>query len=332
MYKNKTVCAIIPAFNEEVLILQTIETIPDFVDYIVVVDDSSNDKTPEILKKIEGLNNRVTYMRHEKNRGVGAALRTGYLWCLEHDIDISVVMNGDNQMDPDDLPNLLNPIAQNVVDYTKGNRLVTGEAWRKIPHSRYLGNAALTFLTKIASGYWHITDSQSGYTAMNKRALHLLPLENMYNGYGIPNDILVTLNIYNMSVMDVPVNPVYGIGEKSGIKIHRVMFSIFFLLIRLFFRRMIQKYIIRDFHPLVLFYTFAILLFIVDMPLIVRLFVQWGVTGKIPSINALAILFCTFSGLQSLLFAMLFDMEANRELKGKVYSDTFLHDRPGDVH
>ena len=323
MYKNKIVCAIIPAFNEEVLITQTIETIPDFVDHIVVVDDSSNDKTSEIVKKIESLNNRVIYIRHEKNFGVGAAVRTGYLWCREHDIDIAVVMNGDNQMDPDDLPDLLNPVAGNVVDYTKGNRLVTGEAWRKIPHNRYLGNAALTFMTKIASGYWHITDSQSGYTAMNKRALNLLPLENMYHGYGIPNDILVTLNIYNMSVMDVPVNPVYGIGEKSGIKVHRVMFSIFFLLIRLFFRRMIQKYIIRDFHPLVLFYTFAILLLIVDIPLVIRLFVQWGISGKIPSINALAILFCTFSGLQSLLFAMLFDMEANRVLKGKVYSDTF---------
>jgi len=317
MYKNKTVCVIVPAFNEEVLIAQTIETIPDLADHIVVVDDSSNDKTPEIVKKIASGNNRVLYIRHEKNLGVGASVRTGYLWCLERGIDIAVVMNGDNQMDPNDLPRLLNPIAENIADYTKGNRLVTGEAWRKIPHIRYLGNAALTFMTKIASGYWHITDSQSGFTAINKSALHLLPLNNMYHGYGIPNDILVNLNIYNMSVMDVPVNPVYGIGEKSGIKVHRVVFSIFFLLIRLFFRRMIQKYIIRDFHPLVLFYTFAIFLLLIDIPLIARLFVQWGATGKIPSINALAILFCTFAGLQSLLFAMLFDMEANRELKGK---------------
>ncbi len=319
MYKNKTVCVVVPAFNEEVLIAKTIETIPDFVDHIIVVDDSSKDKTSEIVKKIESENHRVLYIRHERNLGVGAAVSTGYSWCKEHDIDIAVVMNGDNQMDPSDLPNLLNPIVENAADFTKGNRLVTGEAWRKIPHIRYMGNAALTFMTKIASGYWHITDSQSGYTAMSKSVFDFLPIENIYHGYGMPNDILVNLNIYNMRVMDVPVNPVYGIGEKSGIKIHRVMFSIFFLLIRLFFRRMIQKYIIRDFHPLVLFYTFAILLILVDIPLIIRLFVQWGISGKIPSINALAILFCTFSSLQSLLFAMLFDMEANRELKGKSY-------------
>jgi len=177
-------------------------------------------------------------------------------------------------------------------------------------------------LTKIASGYWHVTDSQTGYTAINKRAIQLLPLEKIYPGYGMPNDVLVTLNIFNMRVMDVQVKPVYGIGEKSGIKVHRVMFTILFLLLRSFFRRMVQKYIIRDFHPLVLFYFFGILLFIVDIPLIIRMFVLWGIGGHIPPMNALAVLFCTLAGMQSLLFAIVFDMEANRELKGKINSNT----------
>lgn len=317
MYKNKKICVVVPAFNEEILIDKTIMNIPDFVDYIVVVDDGSTDKTSRIVKEIESKNQRVHYIRHKKNLGVGAAVSTGYIWCRKKDIDIAVVMNGDNQMDPDDLPNILNPIADNLTDYTKGNRLVTGEAWRKIPHLRYLGNSILTFLTKIASGYWHVTDSQSGYTALNKKALLLLPLENIYPGFGMPNDLLVTLNIFNMRVTDVSVNPIYGIGEKSSIKVHRVMFSIFFLLVRLFFKRMIQKYIIRDFHPVVLFYAFGIFLIFLDIPLIIRMFVQWSMVGSIPTINVLAVIFCTFTGLQTLLFAMLFDMEANRELKGK---------------
>jgi glycosyltransferase involved in cell wall biosynthesis len=320
MYRNKKVCVVVPAYNEELLIGRTIQVIPDFIDHIVVVDDGSKDRTPEIVKKIESENNRVYFVRHEKNLGVGAAISTGYLWCKENDIDIAVVMAGDNQMDPANLPEILNPVVDNEADYTKGNRLVTGEAWKKIPHIRYLGNSALTFMTKIASGYWHVTDSQSGYTAMNKRALNLLPVEDIYPKFGMPNDLLITLNIYDMRVMDVPVNPVYGIGEKSDIKIHRVMFSIFFLLIRAFIRRMVQKYIIRDFHPLILFYTFGIFLLFIDIPLIIRLFAQWNSAGSIPPINALAILFCTFTGLQSLLFGMLFDMEANRELKGKSYS------------
>ncbi len=316
MYREKKICVVVPAHNEELLIISTIQGIPDFVDSIVVVDDASGDATAGRVAEYEKKDGRVQLIRHTVNRGVGAAIATGYIWCRDNDIDIAVVMAGDNQMDPADLPHLLNPIVEDRADYTKGNRLVTGEAWRKIPHVRYLGNSVLTFLTKIASGYWHVTDSQSGYTALNRRALDLIPLEDIYPRFGMPNDLLVTLNIFDMRVMDIPVNPIYDIGEKSGIKIHRVMFSIPFLLMKAFIRRMVQKYIIRDFHPLIFFYLFAFVLVLIDIPLIVRMFHQWMTVGRIPPINALAIMFCSFMGFQSLLFAMLFDMESNRELKG----------------
>ena len=316
MYRNKRIGIVVPAYNEETQIEQTISTMPDYVDRIIVVDDRSEDRTVEIVEHLAKTDNRILLIRHEKNGGVGKAIGTGYIWCRESDIDIAVVMAGDGQMDPDDMPALLDPVVENRADYTKGNRLITGEAWKKIPRVRYLGNSALTFLTKIASGYWHVTDSQTGYTALNHNALHLLPLEDIYPRYGMPNDFLVTCNIYNMRVMDVPINPIYDIGEKSGIKISKVLFSLPLLLLRLFCRRMVQKYIIRDFHPLVLFYTFGFFLFLLDIPLIIRLLYFWATTSYIPKINALAILFCTFIGMQSILFAMLFDMEANRELKG----------------
>jgi len=317
MYRDKKIAVVVPAYNEETQIERTVCTMPDYVDKIIVVDDKSKDRTVEIVERLGENDERILLIRHEKNGGVGKAIGTGYIWCRENDIDIAVVMAGDGQMDPDDMPALLDPVVENSADYTKGNRLITGEAWKKIPRVRYLGNSALTFLTKIASGYWHVTDSQTGYTALNRKALHLLPLEDIYPRYGMPNDFLVTCNIYNMRVMDVPINPVYDIGEKSGIKLRKVLFSLPILLIRLFFRRMVQKYIIRDFHPLIFFYAFGASLFIVDIPLIVRLFYYWAMDGNIPKINALAILFCTFIGMQSILFAMLFDMEANRELKGK---------------
>ncbi len=131
----------------------------------------------------------------------------------------------------------------------------------------------------------------------------------------MPNDFLVSCNIYNLRVMDIPVNPIYHIGERSGIKIRKVLFSLPILITRWFFRRMVQKYIIRDFHPLILFYIFGAFLMLLDIPLIIRLFVLWGVNGSIPPINALTILFCTILGFQSILFAMLFDMEANKGLK-----------------
>ncbi len=316
MYRNHSIAIVVPAYNEETQIERTIRTMPDYVDKIIVVDDRSKDRTRQIVERIAESDQRIILIRHEKNGGVGKAIGTGYIWCRENDIDIAVVMAGDGQMDPLDMPNLLDPVVDNKADYTKGNRLITGEAWKKIPKIRYLGNSALTFLTKIASGYWHVTDSQTGYTALNKKALHLLPLEDIYPRYGMPNDFLVTCNIYNMRVMDVPINPIYGVGEKSGIRVSRVIFSLSFLMARLFVRRMVQKYIIRDFHPLIFFYAFGGFLLLLDIPLIVRLIVLWITEGFAPPMTALAILFCTFMGMQSILFAMLFDMEANRELKG----------------
>ncbi len=169
-------------------------------------------------------------------------------------------MAGDAQMDPRDLPGLLNPIADGEVDYSKGNRLFTGKAWRVIPKSRYFGNAILSFLTKIASGYWHVADSQSGYGAIALQVLKTIDLETIYKRYGMPNDLLVKLNVYHFRVRDVPIHPIYGIGEKSGLKIYKVVFTLSFLLLRLFFWRLKEKYVIRDFHPLVLFYLLGFVL------------------------------------------------------------------------
>lgn len=315
MYRDKKIGIVVPCHNEETQIERTLRTMPDWVDRIVVVDDQSPDLTSDVVRRVAAKDPRVHLIRHETNRGVGGAISSGYIWCRDNDIDIAVVMAGDGQMDPIDLPALLDPVVEDRADYTKGNRLVTGEAWKKIPHTRYLGNSALTLLTKIASGYWHVTDSQTGYTALNKKALKLLPIEDIYPRYGMPNDFLVTLNIYSMRVMDVPVNPVYGVGERSGIKIRRVVFTLSILLSRLFCRRMVQKYIIRDFHPLIFFYTFGFMLFVPG--LIFGLTLLWHriFTGPVAATSAFFAGFLVVTGLQSLLFAMLFDMEANRHLK-----------------
>jgi glycosyltransferase involved in cell wall biosynthesis len=316
MYRDRSVAVVVPAYNEELLIGRTVEGMPDFVDHIVVVDDASKDGTSEKVKELSEKDERVVLITLPENLGVGGAIRTGYAWCRDRSIDIAVVMAGDGQMDPADLPALLDPVVSGRADYTKGNRLITGEAWNTIPRVRYLGNAALSFLTKIASGYWHIADSQTGYTAINLRALKLIPVENIYPRYGMPNDLLVTLNIYGLRVMDVPVKPVYGIGEKSGIRIPLAVFTIGWLIIRLFFRRLMSKYVIRDFHPLVFFYLMGFGMLLIDLPLMGRFAVRWYEMGTVPPITALALCFFTITGLQSLLFAMLFDMEANRSLRG----------------
>jgi len=317
MYKDKTIGVVIPAYNEEKLISRVINTMPSFVDVIVVVDDASKDDTSNIVKKHQiDLGERLVLIRHEENKGVGGAISTGYQWCRDHEIDVAVVMAGDGQMDPGDMINLIDPVVDNEVDYSKGNRLITGEAWNKIPRVRYLGNAMLSLLTKIASGYWHIADSQTGYTAISLKVLKTIPLEKIYPRYGMPNDMLVKLNVYNFRVRDVEIKPIYGIGEKSGIKPIRMIPRLSWLVMKLFIWRMVQKYIIRDFHPLIFFYILAVILLGIAMPfLTIRLIYYWINVGHIPPINALSLMFVTITGLQFLLFAMWFDMEYNRHLR-----------------
>jgi glycosyltransferase involved in cell wall biosynthesis len=316
MYKDKTVCVVVPAYNEEKLIGRVLETMPDYVDKVVVVDDKSTDKTAEIvINAAEQSGGRIIFIQHSKNQGVGGAITSGYKWARDNRIDVTAVMAGDAQMDPADLPNLLDPVAAGQVDYAKGNRLFTGNAWQVIPKIRYLGNSYLSLLTKIASGYWHVADSQTGYTAINLRALEILDLDKIYKRFGMPNDMLVKLNIYNFRVRDIPVKPVYNIGEVSKIKLQKVMITLSWLLLKDFLYRLKEKYIIRDFHPLVFFYMFGFLFGLGTIILFFRVFYIWFTAGQIPHINALAAMFSFISSVQFTLFAMWFDMESNKELK-----------------
>jgi glycosyltransferase involved in cell wall biosynthesis len=316
MYKDKTVCVVVPAYNEEKLIGRVIETMPDYVDKVVVVDDKSTDRTGEIVRQAaQQANGRLILIEHEKNQGVGGAIATGYKWARDNQMDVTAVMAGDAQMDPADLPNLLDPVVTGQVDYAKGNRLFTGNAWQIIPKSRYLGNSYASLLTKIASGYWHVADSQTGYTVINLKALQILDLDNIYKSYGMPNDMLVKLNIYNFRVRDIAVRPVYNIGEVSKMKVPKMMITLQWLLLKDFLYRLKEKYIIRDFHPLIFFYLFGFVFGLATVVLFFRVFYIWFTAGQIPQINALAAMFSFISSVQFTLFAMWFDMECNKELK-----------------
>lgn len=316
MYKGETVCVVVPAYNEEKLIGRVVETMPDYVDKIIVVDDKSTDKTAELVHNYAGQSNgRIVLIQHSENQGVGGAIVTGYKWARDNKMAVTAVMAGDAQMAPEDLPSLLDPVAAGEVDYAKGNRLFTGNAWQLIPKMRYLGNSYASLLTKVASGYWHVADSQTGYTVINLRALEILDLDGIYKRYGMPNDILVKLNIYNFKVRDIPIKPVYNIGEKSMMKARKIMITLSWLLLKDFLYRLKEKYIIRDFHPLIFFYLFGCLFGFATILLFIRVFYLWFTTGHIPPVNALAAMFSFMSTAQFTLFAMWFDMESNKELK-----------------
>ncbi len=316
MYRQKSICIVIPAYNEEKQIGHVIARLPEWVDFIVVVNDKSTDRTSQVVQRLKEIDTRIVLIEHEANAGCGGALASGYKWARDNDCDIAVRMDGDGQMDPDELPMLLDPVVEDRADYAKGNRLFTGEAFKRIPKVRYFGNAFLSLLTKIASGYWHVADFQSGYTAIGKRALQLIDWDRMYKRYGQPNDLLVRLNVYNFRVTDIPVEPVYNVGEQSGMKIHRVVFSLSWLLIKLFFWRMKEKYIILDFHPLIFFYTLGGFFVLTTMALLIRVFYYKITLGFFPPTGSLATFFSFTSASLFTLFAMWFDMEANKDLKG----------------
>jgi glycosyltransferase involved in cell wall biosynthesis len=290
MYLKKTISVVVPAYNEEKLIGETLRTIPSFVDKIIVVDDRSNDSTVTVVRAIGKKDKRVLLLEHAVNQGVGGAIITGYKQAVELKVDVTAVMAGDNQMDPNDLQHIVEPVARGVVDYTKGNRLFQGDAWNMIPHYRYLGNSLLSLFTKIASGYWHIADSQTGYTAVSIGVLRKINLDSIYKRYGMPNDMLIKLNQYDFRVRDIHVRPVYNIGEKSGIKLMKVI-------------------------PKIFFYILSCILLCSSIPLSIRLFYLWVLMGDMPDMTALALIFTLISGLQTLFFGMWFDMEYNKDLK-----------------
>jgi glycosyltransferase involved in cell wall biosynthesis len=315
MLEGKSIAVVVPAHDEEALLEQTLAGIPAFVDRIYVVDDASRDVTVERARAAAARDPRVELIERERNGGVGAAIVTGYKRAVEDHMGVAVVMAADNQMDPADLEGIAAPVVRGEVDYAKANRLFTGQAWELIPHHRYLGNAVLSLLTKIASGYWHVADSQSGYTAAAHDTLAALDLDRLYPRYGFPNDMLVHLNVLNARVRDVPSRPVYGVGERSGIKLRTVVPRISWLLVKAFFWRMKEKYVIRDFHPLVFFYLGGLAMGLAGLGLGIALVILRILGHSITAATGVLVALLLIFGSQFTLFAMWFDMESNKDLK-----------------
>ncbi|WP_458188930.1 glycosyltransferase family 2 protein [Haladaptatus sp. NG-WS-4] len=266
MYEGNTVAVVVPAYNEEGFVGHVIDTLPNFVDRVYAVDDCSTDGTWEEIQAhadrdapvtdggpVSSFDRRVVPIRHSENRGVGAAIKTGYSRAHEDGIDVTAVMAGDGQMDPEMLSRIIQPIVDGRADYAKGNRLSTPGFRDDMSAWRSFGNWLLTFLTKVASGYWGMVDPQNGYTAISQRALSALDIETVYDDYGFANALLVRLNVHDMRVADVAMPAVYG-NEQSSIRYSTFVPKLSGLLLVGFLRRLKSKYVVRDFHPLTFLY------------------------------------------------------------------------------
>ncbi|MDD3042622.1 MAG: glycosyltransferase [Methanosarcinaceae archaeon] len=305
---------VVPAYNEEALIRDTLRGIPAYVDRIYVVEDGSSDRTSEL---IDGVSDpRIVHIRHEVNKGVGCSIIDGYKLALKDEMDVVAVMAGDNQMDPAQLPRLLIPVIEGRADYSKGNRLLTAKFMKGMSRWRAFGNFLLSLLTKVGSGYWQLLDPQNGYTVISRRALEAMDLDSVYPYYGYCNDLLIKLNAFGMKVEDVVMPARYG-DEKSSIRYGKYILKVSPMLFRGFLWRLRVKYMVLDFHPLALFYITGMVLLPASVFFGVFLLLVAVFSNPFPAYYTVLDLFAMFMGVQMLLFGMFFDMQADRSRRIK---------------
>ena len=314
MYRGKSISLVIPAYNEEKLIKPTLENVPEIIDQIYVIDDCSPDDQCQVIMQCAENDERIELIKHKENQGPGGAIITGYLRSSRDGYDIAVVVGADNQMPLDEVENFLDPIVDDKVDYTKGNRFLLSrmeDTLSKMPKLRLIGNWLITAFTKIASGYYKTMDVVDGYTAISKTAIDTIDWSRAWKGYGYPMDFLIRLNAYGFNILDIPRTAIYLPGERqSQIKGFGYALKVSPMLLKGFLWRLKFRYIYLDFHPLVFFYYLSFLLLptgiLLGMNLLYRQFIAGeGVSGPQATFCALLII----TGFQSLLFAMLFDMQ-----------------------
>lgn len=307
MYRDHSIAVIVPCHNEERHVSHVIQTMPYFVDQILVIDDNSADDTSGAARACD--DPRVILIRTQSSHGVGGATILGYEKALALGTSLMVKMDGDGQMDPKYLAGLLDPLIEDGYDYTKGNRFLAGDSLSSMPRHRLIGNVVLTFMTKLASGYWHIFDPQNGYTAITERALKALDLSLVHRRFFFENDMLVGLNFHRFRVKDVAIPSCYG-QEESDIKLFRIVTTFPFLLLRRFFRRIYQRYVLRDFSPVALFLFLGLALFGWGSLFGVYLWIETALTGRAtPTGTIMLALLPLILGFQLILQAIVLDIQ-----------------------
>lgn len=253
--------AVIPCYNVAAHIESVIRGVPSFISWIIVVDDCSADETPVIVNRLQQQNEKIIYLRHEVNQGVGGAMITGYQKSIELNCDITVKLDGDDQMDPAYIEQLIKPLIDNKADFTKGNRFRDLKALSVMPVSRRIGNLGLSFLIKAASGYWNIFDPTNGFTAIRNETWKNLDFKKIHKRYFFESSMLIDLYHTNAVVLDIPMKARYG-KEISGLSITKALFEFPPKLFVAFIKRIILKYFLFEFNIASVYLLFGIPLFL----------------------------------------------------------------------
>jgi len=244
--QKHSIAVVIPCYRVEREIIPVLESLPRYLKHVIVVDDASPDSTSELVGEFAEKDRRVILIRHEQNQGVGGAMITGFKKALELGAQVVIKLDGDGQMDAAYLSDLLTPVILGKADYAKGNRFRDFQALRKMPLIRRIGNMALGFLTKAATGYWNLFDPTNGFVVIHARLLAQLPLDRIDRSFYFETSMLAHLYLLGAVVKDVPI-PARYLGESSNLSIRRVLLAFRFTLAKTFLRRLILKYLIYDF-------------------------------------------------------------------------------------
>jgi glycosyltransferase involved in cell wall biosynthesis len=307
VYNGARIAAVVPAYKEEAMIATVISTMPEIVDHIVIVDDHSPDATSDVVRSIA--DPRVTLIRHEVNQGVGGAIITGHRAALELGADVNVVMAGDAQMDPEYLPPLLDAVTTEGYGFAKANRFFSPESFQGMPGHRVFGNIVLSFMTKLASGYWNLFDPQNGYTAIRAEVLKRVPLDNVSKRYSFENDLLIHLNILQVPATDVPIPAVYG-EEVSSIKLSKVVPELLSLLTRGFWRRIWYRYVLWSFSPIALLLFLGLILFVIGVAITIWVCFQIAASVVATAATVMLAALPLILGSQMLISALQLDIQA----------------------
>lgn len=308
MYQGACIAAVVPAYKEERMIATVIETMPDYVDHIVIVDDCSPDDTSGVVARLA--DDRVTLIRHEVNQGVGGAIVTGHKAAMALGSDVNVIMAGDAQMDPNHLPDLLDRVTRDGYGFAKANRFFAPESFEGMPNYRVFGNIVLSFMTKLASGYWNLFDPQNGYTAVRTEVLKRVPLDRVSRRYSFENDLLIHLNILQVGAVDVPIPAVYA-DEVSSIRLSKVVPELLNLLVRGFWRRIWYRYVLWSFSPIALLLVLGLGLFTIGA--VIAIWVCFQVASSVIATAATVMLAALplMIGTQLLVSALQLDIQAS---------------------
>jgi glycosyltransferase involved in cell wall biosynthesis len=326
---------IISAHNESRNIGSVISRIPSDIDFVVIVDDGSSDETARIAHDfLEKSKFKYVILKHKKNTGQGSARATGAIFALQRclknencildtsrgalskptNFDILIFSDGDGQLDPHDAPKFIDVILNNGADFVKGDRFSTPDLLRIMPKTRLFGNVVLSAITKMASGYWDLTDSQCGYFAIKSKMALKLNWANLRMGYGQINEIVIRLNEVNAKVSSVPIDAVYGVGEVSGIRIRKVSIPILSLCARGFFRRILVKHVVWKSHPLAAFYLFGNILVFAGITLGTKVMFDLSAGFTAPPLTSILVMSLMSLGMLSIFQGVALDLTENRLL------------------